>query len=139
MENRSYFGQTAWSANETQLDLILDTAKICDKVVVVANTSNPFVVGEFESEVDALLLSFNTDVRAICEIVSGKVEPSALLPMQMPANMETVEAQLEDVPFDMECYVDSNDNTYDFGFGLNWSGIIQDERNEKYTKDALLK
>lgn len=138
MENRSYYGQTAKSANEHQLDLILDTAKLCDKVVVVANASNPFIVSEFESEIDALLLSFNTDVRAICEIVAGKVEPSALLPMQMPANMETVEAQYEDVPFDMECHVDANGNTYDFGFGLNWSGIIKDARNEKYTKESLI-
>lgn len=57
--------------------------------------------------------------------------------LQMPANMETVEAQYEDVPRDMECYVDSAGNTYDFGFGLNWSGVIQDERTEKYCVPPL--
>jgi beta-glucosidase len=50
----------------------------------------------------------------------------------MPANMETVEAQFEDVPRDMECHVDSDGNTYDFAFGLDWSGVIKDERTAKY-------
>ena len=46
--------------------------------------------------------------------------------------METVEKQFEDVPRDMECHVDSDGNTYDFAFGLNWSGVIKDSRTEKY-------
>ncbi|PQP89267.1 beta-glucosidase, partial [Paenibacillus sp. AR247] len=61
-------------------------------------------------------------------------EPSGLLPMQMPAHMKTVEEQLEDVAHDMECHVDSDGNTYDFGFGLNWVGVIEDERTRKYRK-----
>ena len=32
----------------------------------------------------------------------------------------------------MECYVDANGNTYDFAFGLNWSGVINDERVQTY-------
>ena len=57
--------------------------------------------------------------------------------MQMPANMETVESQYEDVPRDMECYVDAAGNTYDFAYGLNWSGVISDERTEKYDVEPL--
>lgn len=66
------------------------------------------------------------------DIVSGAVEPSGLLPLQMPASMATVEKQMEDVPFDMTPYVDAEGNTYGFGFGLNWSGVIEDERTAKY-------
>ena len=29
---------------------------------------------------------------------------------------------------------DSEGNVYDFAFGLNWKGSIQDERNNKYRK-----
>ena len=58
------------------------------------------------------------------------MEPSGLLQFQMPASMDTVEAQDEDVPRDMECYVDADGNTYDFCFGLNWSGVIDDERTK---------
>lgn len=46
--------------------------------------------------------------------------------------MRTVEEQFEDVPFDMECYVDSEGNTYDYTFGMNWSGVIHDERVRRY-------
>lgn len=46
--------------------------------------------------------------------------------------METMERQNEDVPFDMVCYKDEVGNTYDFGFGLNWNGVIKDKRTEKY-------
>ena len=51
--------------------------------------------------------------------------------------METVEMQYEDVPRDMECYVDSDGNVYDFAFGLNWSGVINDERVAKYSVEPL--
>jgi beta-glucosidase len=72
--------------------------------------------------------------QAILDIISGASEPSGLLPMQMPSDMKTVETQKEDVPFDMICHVDSEGNTYDFGFGMNWNGIIKDARVEKYKK-----
>jgi beta-glucosidase len=40
--------------------------------------------------------------------------------------------QFEDVGRDMECYVDADGNAYDFAFGLNWSGVINDARVNKY-------
>ena len=46
--------------------------------------------------------------------------------------METVEKQFEDVPHDMIPYTDSVNNVYDFGFGLNWKGKINDERTKEY-------
>jgi len=70
--------------------------------------------------------------QALMDILTGKAEPSALLPFQMPMDMETVEAQFEDVPRDMKPYIDSEGHTYDFAFGLNWKGVINDERVAKY-------
>ena len=72
------------------------------------------------------------DKQAVLDIISGRREPSALLPMQLPADMKTVEQQHEDVPKDMVCYTDSEGNTYDFAFGLDWKGVIRDARVEKY-------
>ena len=66
------------------------------------------------------------------DLISGAVEPSALLPFQMPASMKTVEQQFEDVPRDMECYTDADGNVYDFAYGLNWSGVINAKRVENY-------
>jgi beta-glucosidase len=137
-ENRSYFGEKAIITNESHLDLLLNTASVAKKVIVALDVSNPMVFDEFESEVDAIVVGFggnrsaHVPDKAFLEIISGQVEPSGLLPLQMPANMETVEAQYEDVPRDMECFVDSDGNTYDFAFGLNWTGVIQDERTAKY-------
>ena len=40
----------------------------------------------------------------------------------------------KDLPHDMECYSDCDGNSYDFAFGLNWSGRISDSRTKKYGK-----
>lgn len=132
--NRTYRGKTVTAKNTTDLDLVLDTEKLMnDKpVIVVINMSNPTVVKEFEEKIDALLLSFDVQDQALLDIISGDAEPSALLPFQMPADMATVEAQFEDVPLDMKVHIDSGGNAYDFGFGLNWKGVINDYRTERY-------
>lgn len=57
-------------------------------------------------------------------MVTGKDEPSAKLPFQMPASMDAIERHCEDKPLDIECYRDSDGNTYNFGFGLNWRGTL---------------
>jgi beta-glucosidase len=73
-------------------------------VIVALDVSNPMVFSEFESEVDAILVGFggnraaNVPDKAFLEVIAGQVEPSGLLPLQMPANMETVEKRFEDVP-----------------------------------------
>jgi beta-glucosidase len=96
------------------------------------------VLAEIEPNADAILVSFNVQHQALLDIISGQTEPSALLPMQMPADMKTVEEQLEDVPRDMRCYQDADGHTYDLAFGLNWSGIIDDARVKKYKEGCLL-
>jgi len=103
-------------------------------VVVSIAMSKPMVFSEFEKEANAILVTFDVQDQAILDILTGAAEPSGLLPLQMPLNMKTVETQKEDVPFDMICHVDSEGNTYDFGFGMNWAGVIKDARTEKYRK-----
>ena len=135
--DRSYKGKTANASNITDLYNILETKeKMEGKPVVVSITaSRPMVFHEFEPMVEGILLNFGTSEQALLEILSGKVEPSALLPTQMPANMKTVEQQFEDVPFDMQCHKDTEGNVYDFGFGLNWKGVIKDARTAKYKRN----
>ena len=117
------------------LTTVIETKKAMgDKpVITVVSTGKPFVP-EFEPYSDAVLVSFGCQNQALLDLISGAVEPSALLPMQLPADMKTVECQKEDLPFDMECYVDSEGNAYDFAYGLNWSGRISDARTERYAQ-----
>jgi len=100
----------------------------------VIRMARPCVVAEFEPSADAIVMHAGIEARAILDVLSGAYEPSGLLPMQIPADMKTVEEQFEDLPHDMRCHVDAAGNCYDFGFGLNWSGRISDERTEKYLK-----
>lgn len=132
--NRSYKGKIVIAKNHKDLDVVLDTKKAMDgkPVIVIIDIETPTVIAEFEPYIDGLLLNFQVQDQALLEVLSGAYEPTALLPFQMPANMKTVEEQLEDVPYDMECHVDTDGNIYNFAFGLNWSGQIKDERFQKY-------
>ncbi len=132
--NRSYRGKTVNTVNSSDMDLVNKTKlKMGDKpVIVVVKVSKPMVFSEIEKSAAAILIHMGVQDQALMELVSGKSEPSGLLPFQMPADMLTVEAQLEDVPRDMNAYTDADGNIYDFAFGLNWSGVINDNRVKKY-------
>lgn len=134
--DRGYKNKSTKTANISDATLVKETkAAMKGKPVVVSVfTSNPMIFTEIEKDASAILLNFGVQDQAVFEILSGKAEPSALLPMQMPADMKTVEKQAEDVPFDMMPYKDSEGNAYDFGFGLNWKGVIKDSRVMKYKK-----
>ena len=132
--NRSFKGKTIKTYNRDDMVMVNNTKKAMgDKpVIVVVETGKPIVLSEIEPAADAILISFKVQHQALLDIISGKSEPSALLPMQMPADMKTVEEQQEDVPRDMRCYKDGEGNSYDFAFGMNWKGVINDDRVKKY-------
>lgn len=138
--NRSYKDKTVDVKNKLDLDLVLETQQAMKgkPVIVVLKMENPTVVAEFEDKIDALLVNFEVQDQAILDVISGAYEPSGLLPLQIPANMETVEKQKEDLQLDMQVHIDSEGNAYDFAFGLNWKGLIDDERSKKYRKPILV-
>lgn len=132
--NRSYKGKGVHTFNAPDLALVQQVREQMGNkiVIVVLNSNNPTVLSEIEPLADAILVTFDIQKQAILDIITGKYEPSGLLPFQMPASMEAVEAQAEDTPRDMQCYCDADGNSYDFAFGLNWSGVINDARVERY-------
>ena len=133
-DNRSYRGKSFTSYNTTDAQLVADTRRaIGDKPLILSvKCTKPCVLAEVEPYADAIVIDFETQAQAILDIVKGKAEPSGLLPMQFPKDMLTVEAQQEDVPRDMQPYVDSEGNAYDFAFGLDWNGVIRDARVQRY-------
>ena len=144
-ENRSYRGKTQTASNHSDLDLVKSVREAMPKgkLIVIVDVTRPMVFSELEPYCDAILVAFNAmgapANQAYANLVCGKTEPSGLLQFQMPKDMETVEASKEDVPRDLECYTDSEGNTYDFCFGLDWSGVISDKRVKKYSADPLTK
>ncbi len=142
--SRYYGGKSTTTINESDLDLILNTVSrakvglgedsVQVPVVVAVQAENPMCFYEFEDQVDGIVLAFGASDQAMLEVVAGKYNPQGLLPFQMPANMTTVEQQLEDIPFDMVAHTDENGGTYNYAFGMNWAGKIEDERVAKYAK-----
>ena len=134
--NRGYRGKTVSTSNRGDMEAVIEARRVMgDKPVIVAvSVLRPFVPAEIEPYADGLLVAINVQHQAVLEIISGRFEPQGLLPMQLPASMTAVEEQCEDRPHDMECYRDSEGNVYDFAFGMNWSGVISDDRVKRYSR-----
>ena len=132
--NRSYRGKTVKTYNRDDMTIVQQTRKQMGEkpVIVCLQASKPTILTGVEENANAILVSFGTSNQPFLDMISGKAEPSGLLPCQFPANMKTVEEQNEDVPRDMIPYTDADANNYDFAFGMNWSGVINDERVQKY-------
>lgn len=130
VENRSYYGKTSRILNEADLDAFERATSAVEAsgkdipVVTVLKAINATIPAEFEAGSDAIVVGFGTSDQALIEVALGLYEPAGRLPIQFPVNMDTVEAQLEDVAKDMTPYTDSNGNAYDYGFGLNFAGVI---------------
>ncbi|MEO8862608.1 MAG: glycoside hydrolase family 3 N-terminal domain-containing protein [Ginsengibacter sp.] len=140
VKDRTYRGKKITAGNLKDLLTIRET-KVAMKgkpVIVIATITKPMIFAEFEKDADAILVDFGVQNQAILDVLTGDYEPSGLLPVQMPADMKTVELQDEDIPHDMICYKDANGNAYDFGFGMNWKGVIHDERTAKYVNQVAL-
>lgn len=118
--NRSYRGRTEVTANESDLDLILQTKQAMQEkpVIVVLRMERPTVVAEWERYADAILVDFGMQKDVIFELLSGETKPCGRLPVLLPKDMETVETHCEDVADDMEAYRDETGHIYSIGFGL---------------------
>lgn len=135
-EDRSYRGKSTTTQNECDLDQLEALRGLMgDKpVIVVMNMINGAVMGEVEPLADAVLTGVDIQMQAFLDIISGRVEPSGLLPYEMPASMDAIEAHCEDKPHDIAPYVDADGRVWKFGYGLDWNGPISDWRTDKYVK-----
>ena len=137
-ENRSYYGATSKIGNERDLTAVLraaDAVRAVERrtgrhipIIASVKAKTSFIPAEFERRVDAILVGYSVSDQALIETALGQHEPRGRLPMTSPKDMDAVEAQLEDVGEDMTPYRDSMGNTYSFGFGLGWKGVIDRRR-----------
>lgn len=131
-ENRSYFGNTSRISNGADIEAFYRAVEAVEAtgedipVITIVKANNPVVPAEFEAKSDAVLVGFGVSDLAVLQVAAGMHEPQGRLPIGFPVNMDTVEAQYEDVAKDMTTYVDADGNNWKFGFGLNFSGAITD-------------
>ena len=132
--NRSYNKKSIKTKNESDMKLVQETYKLMNgkPLILIVRVYNPLVFSEIEPYASSILVDFGVESKSMLELLSGKFEPSGLLPFQMPIDMKTVELQKEDIPRDMIPYIDSKGNEYDFAYGMNWKGVINDKRVKKY-------
>ncbi|HMR49047.1 MAG TPA: glycoside hydrolase family 3 N-terminal domain-containing protein [Arachnia sp.] len=127
-QNRSYFGKTSKIANEADLDAFerADAAITASgkdiPLIVSLYAKNPTIPAEFEAKADAIVVGFGVSDAAALEVITGGHQAAGRLPMTFPKDMDTVEANAEDKPFDLAPYVDAAGNSWEFGFGLTCDG-----------------
>ncbi len=85
--------------------------KLMETVPTILNVylDRPAVMPELAEKAAGLLVN-----DAVLDVIFGKFNPSAKLPIELPSSMEAVRNQKEDVPYD------SKDPLYPFGFGLSY-------------------
>ena len=81
---------------------------------------DPEGTGELQPAADAIVVDFGVQEEAILELLTGRAAPAGRPPIQLPADMETVEVHWEDKPLDLKAYTDEMASTYDYGFGLTY-------------------
>lgn len=128
-ENRSYFGESSMISNESNLDAferavaaVEASGKDIPIISLVSIVDGMVIPTEFEANSDAILVGFSVTDATMLDVALGLNESKGRLPIGMPASMDAVEKSFEDLEKDIESYVDSAGNTYEFGFGLSCSG-----------------
>lgn len=105
-------------------------------VAVILACCQPVLLQDVEPYADILLAAFDARRDDIFDVLTGRHEPSGLLPFQFPENEQEIGKHFADAPFDMNSYRDSEGNTYGFGYGRNYSGVISDERVNRYNTES---
>ncbi len=72
------------------------------------------VIPEIAAGAAALLADFGATDAALLDVAFGRAAPEGMLPFELPSSIESVEAQLPDLPYD------SRDPLFRFGHGLSY-------------------
>ena len=112
LENFFHQGDLDFKGEEKERILsILETVS----TIVDIYLDRPAVIPDIAAQSAGLLANFGARDEALLDIVFGRFRPTGRLPFEMPASMEAVRGQKEDVPFD------SGDPVFEFGHGLEYT------------------
>ena len=88
----------------------------------------PAVIPEIAEKAAGVIVNFGATDEAVLDVLFGNFHPGGKLPIEMPTSMQSVNKQLEDVPYD------SGDPLYPFGYGLNYDHINGDRIGDPSTR-----
>lgn len=86
-------------------------------LVTVVIGGRPYILSWCDENADAILMAYYPGQQggiAIAETLYGANNPTGKLPIAMPRDMASVEAQESDISFDLE------NPLYEYGFGLSY-------------------
>ena len=108
-----FFHQGSLDFKEPELSRILG---ILSKkpTIVCMYMDRPAVMPEIAGKCAGLLVNFGVSDEALLSVVFGEFNPTGRLPFEIPASMEAVKGQKEDVPYD------SGNPLFGFGAGMGY-------------------
>jgi beta-glucosidase len=109
-----YFRQGRLHFTDAELQPIRTLAGSGKPVITIINLERPAVIPEINTLSRALIADFDSSDEVLFELLFGKFAPSGKLPFELPASVEAVKQQKEDVPYD------SPNPLYPFGAGLGY-------------------
>lgn len=109
-----YFRQGRLHFTDAELQPIRTLVGSGKPVITIINLERPAVIPEINTLSRALIADFDSSDEVLFELLFGKFAPSGKLPFELPASVEAVKQQKEDVPYD------SPNPLYPFGAGLGY-------------------
>ena len=95
--------------------------QICQVVPTILDIylERPAVIPELAEACEGLIGNFGAHDAAVLDLIFGAFQPTGKLPFELPASMQAVENQKEDLPYDSEGPL------FPFGFGLAYPQNIE--------------
>jgi len=90
--------------------------KVCEKLPTIIDIylERPAVIPEIADKAVGLIANFGANEQAVLDVIFGNFNPTGKLPFELPASMDAVRSQKEDLPYDSENPV------FPFGHGLSY-------------------
>ncbi len=111
------WGYDTLEITETQQAVLEAVAATGTPIITVVIGGRPYILTWCDENTNAILMAYYPGQQkdnAIAETIYGMNNPTGKLPIAMPRDMASVEAQAEDVSFDLE------NPLYEYGFGLSY-------------------
>lgn len=114
----AFFHQGALDFPEPERSRLLDIMQTTPTIVCIY-LDRAAVIPEIAGASAGLLADFGATDDAVLDVIFGDFNPQGKLPFELPASMEAVRNQKEDVPYDSE------NPLFEFGFGLSYDWVSE--------------